>query len=588
MTKLILVSISVLFAAPLWAQPIPNGAILGGDPSSCKTGVLYYNTAATPPRMFVGTGSIGANTCTFIGVSPAAVQYASTLPGFVAGSCTWPGNNSCPDNTAVVNSWLSAHSASPEHFTFDVFTKIGGLQIPNGSVEIEAIQGGGFFVPSNCDCTAISNTIGSTPYFPVMDPGGTPPTVTTGDIFIHGLKINGNKGTYVSPGSSSNGNVSGNLISIYGTAYSFGYTEYTGPGASYGPWFEGIDLVSVNRVRISDNYIYNTPAYSVRISNAAYVWIERNQIEAAAYATHGDGIHIDGSVSRISISENTFLNLGDDNIAFNAPEGYGGPIGDATVTSNKFYQGYDLARIYPANAANSIGDLYFAENVVINPVGPIYLLSGLGIPSSGTSVASVKCVNNVYGASTYGVVNTIQFTGISVRLMTFTGDTAGFGSAASWLNLATEPGTFDHIQFSGTSIIRFANVAVSYLAFGDNNASTINHLVISDPTETDVAAGYSANPYLVYFGGAGAVGQLDVFASGWKQFTALTDNFSLITDYDCPQCPPVTIANLPASPYSGQVATVSNALAPTFNATVASGGSAVVSVRWNGSNWVVY
>ena len=48
------------------------------------------------------------------------------------------------------------------------------------------------------------------------------------------------------------------------------------------------------------------------------------------------------------------------------------------------------------------------------------------------------------------------------------------------------------------------------------------------------------------------------------------------------------IANLPASPVTGQMCIVSDALAPTYGATVVAGGAAVVPVLYNGSAWKVH
>ncbi len=48
-----------------------------------------------------------------------------------------------------------------------------------------------------------------------------------------------------------------------------------------------------------------------------------------------------------------------------------------------------------------------------------------------------------------------------------------------------------------------------------------------------------------------------------------------------------TVATLPASPATGTLAQVSDANATTFNSTVAGGGSNVMMVRYNGTNWVI-
>lgn len=49
-----------------------------------------------------------------------------------------------------------------------------------------------------------------------------------------------------------------------------------------------------------------------------------------------------------------------------------------------------------------------------------------------------------------------------------------------------------------------------------------------------------------------------------------------------------TVATLPASPTQGDTAFVTDALAPTFLATIVGGGTVKTPVFYNGSNWVGY
>ena len=48
-----------------------------------------------------------------------------------------------------------------------------------------------------------------------------------------------------------------------------------------------------------------------------------------------------------------------------------------------------------------------------------------------------------------------------------------------------------------------------------------------------------------------------------------------------------TVASLPAAGSAGRRAYVTNALLPSYGATVAGGGSVVISVFDNGSTWIV-
>lgn len=52
--------------------------------------------------------------------------------------------------------------------------------------------------------------------------------------------------------------------------------------------------------------------------------------------------------------------------------------------------------------------------------------------------------------------------------------------------------------------------------------------------------------------------------------------------------PPVLVSALPATPTAGEVASVSNALAPAIGSAVAGAGAAFAAVMWNGSQWTVF
>lgn len=61
----------------------------------------------------------------------------------------------------------------------------------------------------------------------------------------------------------------------------------------------------------------------------------------------------------------------------------------------------------------------------------------------------------------------------------------------------------------------------------------------------------------------------------------------IISQASGPVIAPVTVANLPANPSSGQFAVVSDATTPALGATVVGAGAVQVAVIWNGAAWKV-
>ena len=101
-----------------------------------------------------------------------------------------------------------------------------------------------------------------------------------------------------------------------------------------------------------------------------------------------DGIHIDGLCSDITISDCAFA-TGDDAIALNAPEGYGGDITRVTVTNCRFNNALTVMRIYTSldPAAMPSNNVHRVRNVVVsNCTGTVSSVCfNLGITNGGLS-----------------------------------------------------------------------------------------------------------------------------------------------------------------------------------------------------------
>jgi hypothetical protein len=107
--------------------------------------------------------------------------------------------------------------------------------------------------------------------------------------------------------------------------------------------------------------------------------------------TSHDGVHMDGHVEDVTISDCYFA-TGDDAIAVNCPEGYGGDISRVTVTNCTFNGSLSVMRIYTSldPAAIPTNNVHKARNIhVSNCTGVVSnLCFSLGITNGGLSSTS--------------------------------------------------------------------------------------------------------------------------------------------------------------------------------------------------------
>jgi hypothetical protein len=129
--------------------------------------------------------------------------------------------------------------------------------------------------------------------------------------------------------------------------------------------------------------------FMLTITNANQVFVRGCTFASMGYGH--DGVHVDGLCEDITVSDCAFA-TGDDAIALNAPEGYGGDISRVTVTNCRFNNSLTVMRIYtsldaaamPSNNVHKVRDV-----VVSNCTGVVTgVCFNLGITNGGLSATT--------------------------------------------------------------------------------------------------------------------------------------------------------------------------------------------------------
>ena len=238
-------------------------------------------------------------------------------------SATKLGATPSSDCSALVSKWLAT---GPKSLKIDAALEVlAGVVTAAGSIDID---GAGW----DTGLTSMNNPTASrviTNGAPLGDQNTTPPAQSE-NYRIRNIKVDGNR--------RNNGktDVSGN-------------------------WIFAIDLANVARVILENLWVYDSPTYAVRLNNCADVVARGCRFEAPSNAGNTDGLHFDGPASDIRISD-CYFQTGDDAIALNMPEGYGGAILRAAITNCVFNNCLSALRIYSYNSA--LPNSYVAGRIV--------------------------------------------------------------------------------------------------------------------------------------------------------------------------------------------------------------------------------
>jgi hypothetical protein len=436
------------------------------------------------------------------------------------------GGGSPTDDTATINGFLAQATATvPIKLIMDGGSACHGIKIPaTGHVTIEGMgMDSGFYVISGANAHAIANEPGAGGSgYPPFDPGTTPPTqganVTVRDMFINGNRGNG------TTGNSTTGNPNGTAVM----------------------WFCGLDLISLTDVLIENVTLYDIATYSIRLGNVTRWAVRGCTLNAPSNAGNTDGVHVDGPASYGNISHNTFITMGDDSIALNAPEGFSGAISQITISDNTFLGCTTACRAYGWGGGRNP---FLANIVMSNNTGSFQVNSvgfATGVHLIGLNQLGTKNVDTVQDLSSENFAFNIGAVGQPVSCAEPCGSLSFSGykwlgplSAYPFFGFWESNVGVSSLLLSNCSIYR--NAAGNAAAYGvaaitqEGGAKTgcvIKKLTVDGfSIENESGTSYSAIPYLIDMAGL-SIGELLIENLDPTNITALvnpTTGFAGIT-----------------------------------------------------------
>lgn len=286
------------------------------------------------------------------------------------------------DDGPLINAAMAAATAeNPITLIIDGSALISGLFLPAGGYWAIAGLGcgTGFFVMTGTNNDGIHNG----PDTPIRSDPGPPAPPRGSNVSLSNFTLNGNQGDGHS-GDSTTGTRQGTDTA----------------------WYFGINLMNLDNITIQNVVVVNTPAYHIRLSNVGNVTISGCVMSSTGINT--DGIHFDGPANDISI-DRCDITAGDDGIALNCPEGYGGNISRVSV-SNCIFNSVTMMRLYTANfgpkfnidtvsVSNCTGTLVTTGFILgVDPGSNPRSIDGLSITNCTVTAPMVIAVQENYGS----------------------------------------------------------------------------------------------------------------------------------------------------------------------------------------------
>lgn len=398
---------------------------------------------------------------------------------------TW--NNDATDDGPRINAAMAGASAdNPITLIIDGSALISGLFLPAGGYwSIAGLGcGTGFFVKNGTNNDGIHNgPPGAT--FP-SSPWPTPPP-RGANVSLSNFTLNGNMG---------NGHIGD---STSGKWYQ----------SSNGTFLVGINLLNLNNITIENLVVVNTPTFHICFSNVGNVSVTGCVFEGLNF--YGDGLHFNGPANDITISSCTFA-TGDDSIALNCPEGYGGNISRVTVTDCAF-NSLSLMRLYTTLG----GPQYTIDAVsVSNCTGTLWDVAffiGFVLPSQPNSITGLTVSNcNLTAPAILGVIEC--FGAIAFSNINFVPCGTGLWVASEKEHVSAilrPPPSFAGVKFVGSSLTlqnfviqRYSGV--NFVGMMLENNSSIEYLEFNG-FDLQNEGTSSLVPYLIEID-QGSIGQL--------------------------------------------------------------------------------
>jgi hypothetical protein len=271
--------------------------------------------------------------------------------------------------------------ASHLQINLDGVTQTNGMLLPQGNVTVQGIGwDSGFFVKNGANNTAMFNGM------PFQPDTGKPPAQQA-NLLLRDFRLQGNRGNGAS-GNSTSGNPRNAVPS--------------------NSWILGLHLANVTRVLLDHLCIDDAPTYAVLFDNVSDAIIQNCRFESPSGDLNTDGIHINGPASGIGIHNCDILSPGDDSIALNAPEGYGGEISRVTISDCRFPAGFTAMRIYTfvSHAPCPVRDVLFSNctGKFANRNGEpcaVFRLGNMPKNDAPDLIHSLSIANCVFSTETY-------------------------------------------------------------------------------------------------------------------------------------------------------------------------------------------
>jgi hypothetical protein len=346
--------------------------------------------------------------------------------------------------------------ASHHQINLDGVTQTSGMLLPPGNV---TVQGNGWdsgiIVKSGANNTALFNGM------PFQPDAGKPPAQQA-NLLLRDFRLQCNRG------NGSNGNsTSGNPRNAV-------------PSNS---WILGIHLANATRVLLDHLWIDDAPTYAVLFDNVSDAILQNCRFESPSGELNTDGIHINGPASDIGIHNCDILSPGDDSIALNAPEGYGGEISRVTISDCRFRAGFTAMRIYTfvSNAPCRVRDVLVSNctGKFANRNGEPCAVFRLGnMPKSDAPdlIESLSVSNCIFSTETY-FLQAVDNIGI-LKLSNVTWDSP---TSATYGFICLELSAISELIVSACSIYRTSagSASPALINSRDKSGASIAKLVIN-------------------------------------------------------------------------------------------------------------
>ena len=399
------------------------------------------------------------------------------------------------DDTALLNAFLATASATnPIKLIIDGVASITGLVVAAaGYTTIEGVGWqSGIYLASGSNVSSI--TLGSVGAYNVAAPA----RIAT-DITLRDFTINGN-----GAGQTADG---------------------------YGAMLSSCTNSLIDHVQFLQAFYF-----AMTFSNASGIVVRGCTFTSGG--TMHDGVHLNGPVEDVLISDCVFA-TGDDAVAINCPEGYGGDISRVVVTNCVFNNALTVARIYTSLGvtAMSTNNIHKARQIAFsNCVGSTRVCAfSLGINGPGTqSTADVNQIedlliencditSNVNGESLGWIlvsdsVGLLQVRGCVMRSPTIATPFVMFNGISQ----------VSHLVLSDVTILRNSTGNSTPALFDNTNAISVGKLTINGARVTDEAGtSYAAIAEALVFGSP--VAELVIESLDMDHFTALAASFANVS-----------------------------------------------------------